>query len=53
MTIDVPNEIETAYLHGINSTQSFEKCYKKFPYCPYSARIMLKLLQLYSYVFGE
>lgn len=47
-----PKEIELAHNHGKNSTKSFELCYKHYPYCPYSARIMLKILRLYSYIFG-
>lgn len=47
-----PKEIELAHNHGKNSTKSFELCYKHYPYCPYSARTMLKILRLYSYIFG-
>lgn len=53
MTVGVPKEIERAYLHGKNSTDSAEKCYKNYRYCPYSARTMLKILQIYSNIFGE
>lgn len=51
MTVDVPKEIETAYTHGEKSTKTHEKCYKYYPYCPYSARTMLKVLEIYSYIF--
>ncbi|XP_055302774.1 uncharacterized protein LOC129568642 isoform X2 [Sitodiplosis mosellana] len=48
----VPEEIELAHSRGKQSEKSFERCYKHYPYCPYSARTMLKVLQIYSYIFG-
>lgn len=52
MSNGVPNEIETAYNHGKNFWKSDKQCYTHYPYCPYSTRTMLKLLQFYSYLFG-
>lgn len=44
-----PKAIENAYSLGLSAHKNYEKCYKQYPYCPYSAKTMLKLLQLYSY----
>lgn len=49
---DVPKEIELAHNRGKQSEKSFERCYKFYKYCPYSAHTMLKLLQIYTYIFG-
>lgn len=51
MTRDVPIEIQLAYTYGQKSMETHEKCYKHYPYCPYSARMMLKVLEIYSYLF--
>lgn len=52
MIVGAPEEIKMAYSHGKKSMKSFEQCYKNYPFCPYSARTMLKLLKIYSYIFG-
>lgn len=52
MTTGVPEEIELAHSRGKESVKSFELCYQHYPYCPYSARTMLKVLHIYSYIFG-
>lgn len=51
--IGAPEEIEMAYLRGKNLTGSSEKCYPSYPYCPYAAQTMLKILHIYSYIFGD
>lgn len=51
--IGAPEEIEIAYQRGQNATGFSEKCYKSYPYCPYAARTMLKILHIYSYIFGD
>lgn len=48
---DVPKEIKLAHNRG-KSEKSFEACYKFYSYCPYSARTMLRVLQIYTYIFG-
>lgn len=48
-----PKDIETAYFLGKNSTGFSEKCFKNYQYCPYAARTMLKILHMYSYIFGD
>lgn len=53
MMIGVPKEIELAHTYGKNAINSYEMCYSSYPYCPYSANIMLKILKIYSYIFGR
>lgn len=48
-----PNDIEVAYLRGKNATGFSEKCFNNYQYCPYAARTMLKVLHIYSYIFGD
>lgn len=53
MNVGAPKEIEKAYLRGRNLIGVSEKCYINYPYCPYAARTMLKILHIYSYIFGD
>lgn len=53
MNVGVPNKIEVAYKNGMKFTGFPEKCYKNYTYCPYTARTMLKILNIYSYIFGD
>lgn len=39
-------------LYSENVSSSYKKCYTNYPFCPYSARTMLKLMQIDSYLFG-
>lgn len=50
---DAPKDIELAYFRGKNLTGSPEKCFQNYQYCPYAARTMLKILHMYSYIFGD
>lgn len=43
----VPKKLKSAYLQGLEyntGEESFKKCYKDYPICPYSAKTMLKFI---------
>ncbi|KAJ6649239.1 hypothetical protein Bhyg_04473 [Pseudolycoriella hygida] len=48
-----PEEIVNAYHIGLKNPKLFSKCYQKYPFCPYSAKVMLKLLEVHSAVFSS
>lgn len=48
-----PQKIQNAYEFGLKSDNYSEKCLKKYSMCPYTAKTMLKILAVYSYLFGS
>ncbi|XP_037033903.1 uncharacterized protein LOC119072732 [Bradysia coprophila] len=47
-----PDEVDKAYQFGARNPNLFSKCREEYPFCPYSAKVMLKLLDLHNTVFG-
>lgn len=35
-----------------NGKDDFEKCYKNYPMCPYSAETMMQLITFNKFIFG-
>ncbi|CAO1425026.1 unnamed protein product [Diamesa serratosioi] len=54
--VKVPKRLKKSFEEGQdynqNGKEDFEKCYKNFPICPYSAKTMMKLIQFNNYLFG-
>ncbi|KAL7018396.1 hypothetical protein ACKWTF_010736 [Chironomus riparius] len=54
--VKVPKKLKKAYEHGQgynkNNKNDFEKCYKNYSWCPYSADTMMKFITFNKILFG-
>lgn len=48
-----PNDITKAYEQGQKYLNKSAKCYQQYPFCPFSAKIMLKILEVYTHLLNN
>ena len=54
--VKVPKKLKKAFENGYNYNKNldedFKNCYKDYPFCPYSAKTMIKIITFNKAVFG-
>ena len=54
--VKVPKKLKKAFENGYNYNKNldedFKNCYEDYPFCPYSAKTMIKIITFNKAVFG-